>query len=100
VHPRGARLLALDRGEDALVLFDVLGQVRLRGNATCNSEIVRCSARYRTPVQSIGRWKVTGYDVPVSLPGATARQVTIAPGDFEEVLERSEAIGRTEFGHV
>jgi regulator of RNase E activity RraA len=69
-------------------------------------------ARYRTPVQSIGRWKVTGYDVPVSLPGATSRQVTIAPGDFvladsdgaiaipaavvEEVLERSEEIGRTE----
>jgi 4-hydroxy-4-methyl-2-oxoglutarate aldolase len=69
-------------------------------------------ARYRTPVQSIGRWRVTGWDVPVTVPGATSRLVTIAPGDFvladedgaiaipaavvEEVLERSEAIGRTE----
>ncbi|MCW3010530.1 MAG: hypothetical protein JWO90_934 [Solirubrobacterales bacterium] len=69
-------------------------------------------ARYRTPVQSIGRWKVTGYEVPVTVPGATSRTVTIAPGDFvladedgaiaipaalvEEVLERSEAIGSTE----
>jgi 4-hydroxy-4-methyl-2-oxoglutarate aldolase len=69
-------------------------------------------ARYRTPVQSIGRWKVTGWDVPVTVPGATSRLVTIAPGDFvladddgaiaipgavvQEVLERSEAIGRKE----
>jgi 4-hydroxy-4-methyl-2-oxoglutarate aldolase len=69
-------------------------------------------ARYRTPVQSIGRWKVTGWDAPVSMPGATSRAVTISPGDFvladedgaiaipaavvAEVLERAEAIGRTE----
>jgi 4-hydroxy-4-methyl-2-oxoglutarate aldolase len=69
-------------------------------------------ARYRTPVQSIGRWRVTGWDVPVTVPGATARAVAIAPGDFvladddgaiaipaavvEDVLERAEAIGRTE----
>jgi 4-hydroxy-4-methyl-2-oxoglutarate aldolase len=69
-------------------------------------------ARYRTPVQSLGRWKVTGWDRPVTLPGATSRLVTVSPGDFvladgdgaiaipaaavEEVLERSEAIGRTE----
>jgi regulator of RNase E activity RraA len=69
-------------------------------------------SRYRTPVQSIGRWKVTGWDVPVSLPGATARQVEIAPGDFVladddgaltipahavvEVLERAEAMGARE----
>ncbi len=39
-------------------------------------------ARYRTPVQSIGRWKVTGWQLPVSLTGATVRQVTVAPGDF------------------
>lgn len=65
-------------------------------------------ARYRTPVQSIGRWGVTGYGAPVSLPGATVRQVTVARGDFvladddgaivvpaavvEEVLERAEAM--------
>jgi regulator of RNase E activity RraA len=69
-------------------------------------------ARYRTPVQSIGRWKVTGWDVPVSLPGATALAVTVNPGDFvladadgaivipaavvEQVLEESEAMGRRE----
>jgi regulator of RNase E activity RraA len=66
-------------------------------------------ARYRTPIQSIGRWKVTGWDVPVSLPGATVHAVDVRPGDFiladgdgaiaipaavvEEVLEQAEAIG-------
>ena len=66
-------------------------------------------ARYRTPIQSIGRWKVTGWDVPVSLPGATTHAVTVRPGDFvladddgaivipaevvDEVLERAEAMG-------
>jgi 4-hydroxy-4-methyl-2-oxoglutarate aldolase len=39
-------------------------------------------ARYRTPVQSIGRWKVTAWQVPVDLPGATARRVRVQPGDF------------------
>ncbi len=39
-------------------------------------------ARYRTPVQSIGRWKVTAWQVPVDMPGATARRVSVRPGDF------------------
>ena len=39
-------------------------------------------ARYRTPVQSIGRWRVTGAQEPVYLRGATTARVTIAPGDF------------------
>lgn len=39
-------------------------------------------ARYRTPVQSIGRWKVTAWQVPVYLPGATMKRVAIHPGDF------------------
>ncbi len=39
-------------------------------------------ARYRTPVQSIGRWKVTAWQTPVYLPGATAKRVTVNPGDF------------------
>jgi regulator of RNase E activity RraA len=66
-------------------------------------------ARYRTPIQSIGRWKVTGWDVPVSLPGATTHTVSVRPGDFiladddgaivipagvvDEVVERAEAMG-------
>jgi 4-hydroxy-4-methyl-2-oxoglutarate aldolase len=65
-------------------------------------------ARYRTPVQSIGRWRVTGYGAAVVMPGATARFVTVDPGDFvladedgaivvpvavlDEVLERGEAM--------
>jgi regulator of RNase E activity RraA len=69
-------------------------------------------ARYRTPIQSIGRWKVTGWNVQVSLPGATVRNVTVAPGDFiladedgaiviparlvEDVLERAEKMGARE----
>ncbi len=39
-------------------------------------------ARYRTPVQSIGRWKVTGCQIPVVLRGATSKQVIVRPGDF------------------
>jgi 4-hydroxy-4-methyl-2-oxoglutarate aldolase len=39
-------------------------------------------ARYRTPVQSIGRWKVTSWQQAVRLPGATTRDVPVHPGDF------------------
>lgn len=39
-------------------------------------------SRFRTPVQSAGRWKVTAWDVPVTLRGATRRSVTVHPGDF------------------
>lgn len=69
-------------------------------------------AKYRTPIQSIGRWKVTAWGTPVSLPGATARHVEVNPGDFvladddgalvipaavvDEVLGRAEAIGAKE----
>ena len=38
-------------------------------------------ARYRTPVQSIGRWKVTAWQVPASRPGATKQHVIGNPGD-------------------
>jgi 4-hydroxy-4-methyl-2-oxoglutarate aldolase len=39
-------------------------------------------ARYRTAVQSIGRWRVTGRQEPVYLSGATNELVVINPGDF------------------
>ncbi len=39
-------------------------------------------ARYRTPVQSIGRWKVTGSQIPVYMRGATSSLVVVQPGDF------------------
>lgn len=39
-------------------------------------------ARYRTPVQSIGRWKMTAWQQPAYLPGATKRRVIVNPGDF------------------
>lgn len=39
-------------------------------------------ARYRTPVQSIGRWKVNAFQVPVALRGATTKTVQVHPGDF------------------
>jgi regulator of RNase E activity RraA len=69
-------------------------------------------ARYRTPVQSIGRWRVTGSGEPVSMPGATKAEVTVVPGDFvladedgvivipaalaEGVLDRAEELGARE----
>jgi regulator of RNase E activity RraA len=39
-------------------------------------------ARYRTPVQSIGRWKVTAAQTPVYMRGATSSFVVVRPGDF------------------
>jgi 4-hydroxy-4-methyl-2-oxoglutarate aldolase len=39
-------------------------------------------ARYRTPVQSIARWKVNAWQIPVSIRGATSKYVTVHPGDF------------------
>ena len=39
-------------------------------------------ARYRTAVQSIGRWRVTGGQEAVYLQGATSERVVIHPGDF------------------
>ena len=39
-------------------------------------------ARYRTPVQSIGRWKVNAWQIPVVLRGATSQWVQVHPGDF------------------
>lgn len=69
-------------------------------------------ARYRTPVQSIGRWKVVESGVPVMMPGATTATVEVGPGDFiladhdgaiaipaamaEAVLEQAEALGASE----
>ena len=47
-------------------------------------------ARYRTPVQSIGRWKVIAWQVPVEMPGATRRRVRVNPGDF--VLADSDGV--------
>ena len=65
-------------------------------------------ARYRTPVQSISRWKVVESGTPVPMPGATITKVEVAPGDFvladedgvivipddvaEVVLERAEIL--------
>lgn len=69
-------------------------------------------ARYRTPVQSIGRWKVTAWQVAAYLPGATVKRVAVAPGDFvltdvdgaivipanlvEQVLTEAERLTATE----
>ena len=39
-------------------------------------------ARYRTPVQSIGRWKVNACQVPVQMRGHDDAGVIVRPGDF------------------
>jgi regulator of RNase E activity RraA len=70
------------------------------------------AARYRSSVQSIGRWRVTAYQVPVYLRGATQRRVAVLPGDYvaadddgavvipqarlAEVIERAEAMTAAE----
>lgn len=69
-------------------------------------------ARYRTPVQSIARWKVTACQVPVYLRGAAGSLIVVRPSDFiladedgaivipfevlEQVLLESEKLTRTE----
>lgn len=69
-------------------------------------------ARYRSPVQSVGRWRVTRHDVPIYMPGALGGWVPVSPNDFVfgdsdgvviipqdrvlEVLERAEEIVRME----
>jgi regulator of RNase E activity RraA len=67
---------------------------------------------FRTPVQSIGRWSVEDWQVPVQLPGATTPTVEVRPGDLvvadedgavvvpaeraQAVLERTEELTATE----
>jgi 4-hydroxy-4-methyl-2-oxoglutarate aldolase len=69
-------------------------------------------ARYRTPIQSIGRWKVKAWREPIYLAGATVKRVIVHPGDFilgdedgvivipraraEEVLAEAEKLTRQE----
>jgi 4-hydroxy-4-methyl-2-oxoglutarate aldolase len=69
-------------------------------------------ARYRSPVQSIGRWRVTSWQEPAAIRGATSAWVTVHPGDFilgdedgclcvpqdvaAEVLEKAEQLTCTE----
>jgi 4-hydroxy-4-methyl-2-oxoglutarate aldolase len=70
-------------------------------------------ARYRTPVQSISRWRVVDSGAaPVPMPGATVTHVQVSLGDFvladedgvivipksaaEKVLEKAEALGARE----
>ena len=65
-------------------------------------------ARYVSPVQSVGRWRVTSHGEPIQLPGALGNPVTVSRDDFVlgdedgvvvipagmvlQVLERAEAI--------
>jgi regulator of RNase E activity RraA len=39
-------------------------------------------ARYRTPAQAIGRWKVTAHQVPVQVRGGLQEWITVDPGDI------------------
>ena len=39
-------------------------------------------ARYRTPAQGVGRWRVTAYGVPVQVKGALRATLTVSPSDI------------------
>lgn len=45
---------------------------------TCGMPVV---ARFQTPAQGIGRWRVTASQVPVRVRGALEEWLTVAPGD-------------------
>jgi regulator of RNase E activity RraA len=45
----------------------------------CSMPVV---ARYWTPAQAIGRWRVVGSQIPVRLRGALEPWVTVEPGDI------------------
>ena len=69
-------------------------------------------ARYRTPIQSIGRWRVVDHACSLDLPGATRERVPVEPGDVIladsdgalvipngiaiEILEQAERLGARE----
>jgi|FLYL01.1.fsa_nt_gi regulator of RNase E activity RraA len=69
-------------------------------------------SKYVTPVQAVGRWRVTRHQEPVYLPGAFGELIEVHPGDYlladhdgvvvipqekaVEVLERAEAIVASE----
>ncbi|MDS1140107.1 RraA family protein [Pusillimonas sp. SM2304] len=84
----------------------------LRDTSWINALGFTVFGRFRTPVQSISRWKVNAWNVPVYMEGATGRRVAVAPGDFilgdddgalvipqalvKEVLEKSERLTEQE----
>ena len=84
----------------------------LRDTSWINALGFTVFGRFRTPVQSISRWKVNACNVPVYMQGATSRRVAVHPGDFilgdddgalvipqaivQEVLERAERLTEQE----
>jgi 4-hydroxy-4-methyl-2-oxoglutarate aldolase len=94
MHTRGCRGAVVDGG--------------VRDVATIGDTGFPVYAKYVSPVQGLGRWRVTDVDVSVTLPAAYGAPVTIRPGDFvfgdadgvvivererlAEVLARAEAI--------
>ena len=46
---------------------------------SCGMPVV---ARYRTPAQGIGRWRVSGSESPVQVRGALQEWLTVTPGDI------------------
>ncbi len=54
----------------------------VRDSAFLRSIKLPIMARYRTPAQAIGRWRVTASQVPVRIRGALEEWVTVNPGDI------------------
>ena len=67
MQARGVRGVVVDGG--------VRDTAFLRG---CEMPIV---ARYRTPAQAIGRWRVTAKQTPVQVRGGLVESLTVNPGD-------------------
>ena len=54
----------------------------IRDSAFLKNLALPVMARYRTPAQAIGRWRVTARQVPVQVRGALEDWITIKPGDI------------------
>ncbi len=54
----------------------------VRDSAFLRSIKLPILARYRTPAQAIGRWRVTASQVPVRVRGALEDWLIVSPGDI------------------
>jgi len=69
LQQKGARGIVLDS-----MIRDWLGLEAIPNYTVC--------ARGTSPVESAKRWRITGVNVPIAMPGTLTSQVSVRPGDW------------------